>query len=189
MFINQTLEWRLIPTTIYTWNNWFMYQWDTYIDFYPSVIDKIKKLTDKDPIYFKKSNDLSYKLFRKTTQIIDLIVLDHNYYIFNYRLIIASIIFLLIAQHYNVISSDLNKLSDLNYLNVICFKQINVIREVFGEFLMQSFSFKFQEIFFSIIYVSKFLNFEFSYELPLAYRTNDDPWKKVVCVYIYLGKL
>jgi hypothetical protein len=165
-----------------------MSQWDTFLDSYPSVINKIKTLYGIDPIYFKKSDDLSYRNFRMITQIIDLIVLDHNYYIFNYRLIVASTFFLILANHYKVISSDLNKLSDLNYLNLICFKQSNVISEVFGEFLFQSFSFKFQEIFFSIIYVSKFLYFEFNYDLPLAFKANEDILKNVFTIN-YLGQL
>jgi hypothetical protein len=159
-----------------------MCQWDTYLDKYPSVVHKIKTLSCIDPIYFKRSDDLSYRIFRMITQIIDLVVLDHNYYIFNYRLIVASTFFLILANHYKVISSDLDKLRDLNYLNLICFKQANVISEVFGEFLFQSFSFKFQEIFFSIVYVSKFFYFEFNYELPLACKTNEDILKNVFTI-------
>jgi hypothetical protein len=125
--------------------------------------------------FFKRAEESSYNLFRKIAQMIDLIILDTNHYLFNCRMLVASAMFLVFGFHFGLLNMK-SKLNDLNFLNGVCYGNVrskHFLNEVFAEFLFQSFGFQYTEIFFSVIYVSKFLHFQFQYDLPLIVRTND----------------
>lgn len=132
--------------------------------------------------YFKKADENSYNLYRKITQMIDLIILDTNIYLFNSRMIVASAMFLIFGIYFEIFDPKSN-LTDLNYLNSICFGNLrkkHFLNEIYSEFLLQSFGFQYSEIFFSIMYASKFKNFMFSIELPLIIRSNEHLLNEVI---------
>jgi hypothetical protein len=147
-----------------------------YLESFSYIYSKIQLFTPNIPVpFFKKAEENSYNLFRKITQLIDLIILDTNNYLFNGRMIVASAMFLVFGYYFGIFNNKSN-LTDLNYLNNICFgisRKKHFLNEIFSEFLTQSFGFQYTEIFFSIIYVSKFMNFKFNYDLPLIIRSND----------------
>ena len=57
---------------INTWLNWYICQWDLYID----SVDNIKSQLlifiseEEETIYYKKSNDISYYNYRKICQLV-----------------------------------------------------------------------------------------------------------------------
>ena len=77
------LNWKIIPITINIWLNWYICQWDLFIE----TVDNIKNqflnfFSEEKILFFKKSDDNSYYNFRKITQIIDLIQLDEKHFFF-----------------------------------------------------------------------------------------------------------
>jgi len=165
---NKALDWKFFPTTINTWLNWYTNQWDEYLDLFPFINEKITNLTCLNGIYFRRPNNISLKIYRKICQFIDYVIFDHNYYIFNYRFIVASSMFLIIGEYYQVFES-FEKVTELNYLNMICFRAKNIISEVFIEFIINRFEIKIQELYFPIIYLSKLFSLDsYFYEPPLT---------------------
>ena len=67
-----SLEWKLINENINTLLNWYICQWDLYID----SVDNIKSQLlifikeEEETIYYKKSNDISYYNYRKICQLV-----------------------------------------------------------------------------------------------------------------------
>ena len=164
------LQWKIIPITINTWLNWYICQWDLFIDTVDNIKDELLEyLNEENIIFFKKSDDNSYYNFKKITQLIDLIKIDENHFNYNERYLVAASIFIIISLHYNF-DYDFNT-------NLIIFENNNVkdlIFSIYNNFIQQSFDFYFNDINLinSIHYLWKFKDFPFSYELPLIYQVH-----------------
>ena len=73
----------LTPPTLNMWANWYMQQWDFFVQ-----MGYAQSLS----VYFKAPNQPSYMLFRKVMHLIDLSVLEGSYSKYNGRAIVASVI-------------------------------------------------------------------------------------------------
>ena len=178
------IEWKLLPPTINLWLNWYLCQWDVFLDSFDDLREKVLNQYNENILYFKKPDEKSYYQFRNITQVIDLLVLDKKYFLFNQRLLVASAIFLVLGFSLQVFSPDQNGY-DEDFVKEIT--QKTVFSEVFEEFLTQSFGFTMDEIYLPIVYVSKFFNFKFSTDLPLIAQTNEEIVNQVK--YFILGTL
>lgn len=163
------LKWNIIPITINTWLNWYICQWDLFID----TVDDIKErlihfIPESQLIYFKKSNDESYYNYRKITQIIDLIVIDYNHLKYNKRYLVAAAIFIVILLVYGM-SCDIG---EYNYTEGTKEKEI---WDIYSSFVNQSFDVDVYdyEMIECLKYVALFKEFEFNYELPLIYQIEE----------------
>ena len=162
------LNWKIIPITINIWLNWYICQWDLFIE----TVDNIKKqflnfFSEEKILFFKKSDDNSYYNFRKITQIIDLIQLDEKHFFFDDRYLIAASIFLLLSLNFHF---------EFNFEQKEIILQNEKIKKlifnVYNNFIQQSFDYNFsdKQLIDSIKYVFQFKNFNFSFELPLIYQ-------------------
>ena len=166
-----TLGWKLINTNLNTWLNWYICQWDLYIDSVDDIKEKLLKfINEEDIIYYKKSIDSSYYNYRKISQLIDIIILDYYSYNFESRVLMAVCLLVIICINYNL---------DYNFQKK-CLKQktefSKYIFDVYIQFINQSFDFNFfdKNIQKALEYVYKFKKFNFSYDLPLYYQINQD---------------
>jgi len=166
-----TLGWKLINTNINTWLNWYICQWDLYIDSVDDIKEKLLKyINEEEIIYYKKSIDSSYYNYRKICQLIDLIILDYYSYNFEPRVLMAVCLLVIICINYNL---------DYNFKKK-SFKQktefSQYIFDVYIQFINQSFDFNFYDknIQKALEYVYKFKNFKFTYELPLIYQIHPE---------------
>ena len=162
------LNWKIIPITINIWLNWYICQWDLFIE----TVDNIKKqflnfFSEEKILFFKKSDDNSYYNFRKITQIIDLIQLDEKHFFFDDRYLIAASIFLLLSLNFHF---------EFNFEQKEIILQNEKIKKlifnVYNNFIQQSFDYNFsdKQLIDSIKYVFQSKNFNFSFELPLIYQ-------------------
>ena len=160
------------------WLNWYLSQWDVYLESFEEIREKFKMLSnnDNDIIYFKKPDEDTYYNFREITGIIDLIVLDINYLNFSLRKIVAASLFIVIGRNLKIFEEPGN-LNDMRYLLNVT--KNNYFSDIFSDFLHQSFGLSINDIYLAIIYVSKFTKIEFSTELPLIAQTDEDIVKKV----------
>ena len=176
-----SLGWKLIPMTISSWLNWYTCQWDLFVYSIDGIKDKLLLFSDDDNIlFFKRQNEISYYNYRRIYQIIDLIVLDYNFYKYEIRYLIAACFLICICLHYNL-DYDFNKkiFKNKKYINKkntnkndIC----KVLLEIYIQFIEQSFdySFKDKKLNECIYYVYKFINFKFSYDIPLIFQIEQD---------------
>ena len=166
-----TLGWKLINTNINTWLNWYICQWDLYIESVDDIKEKLLKfINEEDIIFYKKTIDNSYYNYRKISQLVDIIILDYYSYNFESRVLMAVCLLLIICINYNL---DYN-FKKKNFKQKTKFSQY--IFDVYIQFINQSFDFNFYDktIQKALEYVYKFKNFNFSYELPLLYQIHQD---------------
>ena len=166
-----TLGWKLINTNINTWLNWYICQWDLYIESVDDIKEKLLKfINEEDIIFYKKTIDNSYYNYRKISQLVDIIILDYYSYNFEPRVLMAVCLLLIICINYNL---DYN-FKKKNFKQKTEFSKY--IFDVYIQFINQSFDFNFHDktIQKALEYVYKFKNFNFSYELPLLYQIHQD---------------
>lgn len=171
-FLLMNIKWEIIPITINTWVNWYICQWDLFIDTVDGIKDKILIGYSEDEIlYFKKSDDKSYYNYRKITQLIDLLSLDYNSLDYNQRFLVGGCIFLVMCLHYGLEYDFLNKqfISDE-------IEKYQGLWEVFCSFVNQSFDIEVKDIkFFKCMsYCWRFKSFEFNFDLPLVYQVEEN---------------
>ena len=166
-----TLGWKLINININTWLNWYICQWDLYIDSVDDIKEQLLKfINEEDIIYYKKSIDSSYYNYRKISQLTDIIILDYYSYNYEHRVLIAVCLLIIICINYNL---DYN-FKKKHFKQKTEFSQY--IFDVYIQFINQSFDFDFfdKNIQKALEYVYKFKNFKFSYELPLFYQIHPE---------------
>ena len=89
--------------TLNAWANFYMAQWDVYAKQNPLETDAMDIEYDDDsssrPLF--KSDDFEdYRRFRMAIQAIDLVVLDLTHLNYNPRHIIATVLYITLAQSY-----------------------------------------------------------------------------------------
>ena len=176
-----SLGWKLIPMTISSWLNWYTCQWDLFVYSIDGIKDKLLLFSDDDNIlFFKRQNEISYYNYRRIYQIIDLIVLDYNFYKHEIRYLISACFLISICLHYNL-EYDFNKKifrnkKNMNKKNVNKNDICKVLLEIYVQFIEQSFdySFKDKKLNECIYYVYKFINFKFTYDIPLIFQIEQD---------------
>ena len=180
-----TLGWKLIPMTISNWLNWYTCQWDLFIDTFNNIKTKILLYSDEDNILlFKRQNEISYYNYRRIYQIIDLIILDYHSYKYEMRHLIAASFLVLICIHYNL-DYDVNKKILKKKKKGINLKKSKSLQKydigktllnIYSQFIERSFdySFKDKNLNECINYVYKFINFRFSYNIPLIFQIEQD---------------
>lgn len=140
-------------------------------------------------LYFKKTDEKAYEIYREVAQLIDIYAVDYNSLIYSSRHLVACAIFLVLCFNLyipyfmpeNINKFDFDKQFYIEFIKDQTSMHKNFV-DVYGEFLHQSFNISFGEIIDTLVYCSKFLNFEFSYDLPLIVQTNSDISDNV---YIY----
>lgn len=179
----------LSAPTLNTWMNWYISQWDIYVDSFPEVSEKLKNSNCK--IYFKKADDHSYRIYRQISQIIDLITLDINHTRHDNRKLIASCLFLSLEINSGI--NDFSKQYEIENKENMANEKINFSKdyyksyfqdnsnqriEIYLDFLRQSFNFQLEDILDALVYMSKFIQMynKADYELPLCiqYAAEDD---------------
>lgn len=92
------LGWYMTPPTYSMWANWYMNQWDIFINENEYAMTHIVIQNCPD-LTFKSSNESSYTRFREVMQIMDLIILDQNCLLYQPRGLVVSIMFLILGIH------------------------------------------------------------------------------------------
>ncbi|OMJ82547.1 hypothetical protein SteCoe_16711 [Stentor coeruleus] len=80
----KSMNWKILPSTLYSWSNWLMTEWDNY--------------NSEIPVRFKQSCKTSYKLFRQIVGIVDAVVLDDYHLRFRRSALAAGAIYLVIHR-------------------------------------------------------------------------------------------
>lgn len=167
------------PCTINTWLNWYASQWDLFVE---SFIDLQEFPSLESKLFFKKADDKSYLVFRKLTQIIDLISLDFYRLQYSNREIVASVLILTLLESIGSIHmSTFNIIHNIeSKFNVFKIKSIledlstkeeeRILINTFIDFLFQSFNYQLEDIDKTLQYVSDFFFFikDVNIDIPIT---------------------
>ena len=176
--IIQTLKWQIVPITINTWLNWYLFQWDLFVETIPGVKEAITS-NKKDVIYFKKPDENYYFYYRQVTQLIDIFSIDHESLIIPDRFLIAAAIFLTICSIWEIEQFRKENLNKFDYdkdffLGFIAQKELYVVK-IFSQFLKESLNMEFDDptLIVALKYSIMFIGLEFNYNLPLVIQSNN----------------
>lgn len=181
------------------WLNWYLCQWDLFIESLPEMKEKLLKFNhknklrlksnnEKDIIYFKKTEEKCYIYYRQATQLIDALVTDYNHLKFEQRHLIAAVIFIIISIYYELPLFCKDKKSENSqirineefFINLKDSKDFEILLDkVFGEFLSQSFNFYWKDIIPACLYCYNYVFFEYSYDLPLIIQLKNEQYENV----------
>ena len=178
--MSHALNWRLAPTTIYTWANWYMVEWDNFLDSSPVVLQAriVNNNPNNELIHFKLANREAYTKFRELIQLIDCMVLDIETLQYQNRAIVASLLYILIGKYYRqfTLSEIIHEIPVSSYF---LFNDTQGLNHMFQEFLKYSFGYKLEDLLPTIQYVAKFFSLPISCDLPNAAKANPENVFKV----------
>jgi len=170
----KNLKWFLNPPTLSTWANYYMCQWDLYVehtDFaknHPLVRDNEEGL-----IQYKQPNEKSYARFREMMQLIDCAILDVQTLQYKPRTLIASFMYMTLGKYFKQFTTqqihDEFPHSSLHLIN-----QEYAFNHLFGDFLIYSFGFELIDLLPSIQYGSTFFKLPLNFDLPTAAKINKE---------------
>jgi len=167
------LNWHLAPPTLNMWANWYMSQWDSYIQYNMYALNHPLILSLYDPIMvFKQPNDKSYARFRELNQLIDLSLLDIATLQYCPRALIASSMYVLLAYHFGQATKEdivLQFGQGSGFLNAEF-----PFNDLFGNYLTTCFGFNLSELLPTIQYISSFMALPFNYDIPATRKKSED---------------
>ena len=109
MHIAKHLEFQLTPPTLCTWANWYLGQWDVYLEtsefalHHPLILQLRRGASEGEeatlPLRFKVQNELAYARFREVFQVLDAMTLDVGFLQYRPRALVASAIYLVLGMH------------------------------------------------------------------------------------------
>ena len=172
----------MVPPTLNMWGNWYMSQWDLYIESNPYALNHpLVQAVDDPYVVFKQPNEKSYARFREFIQILDISLLDVKTLQYKTRAIVASTLYLLLAYHFG--QATRHQIYQ-TFVHSSHFLNPNFpFNDLFTDFLTQSFGFALPELLPTIQYMATFLAIPFNYDLP-SVANNQQILD--VCIYIYI---
>lgn len=165
--ILRTLRWNLVPPTLNTWAQWYLSQWDLYIEKSPYALSHplILSLGKEAIIQFRQPNEDSYLLFREIMQYLDCITLDVEHLQYNKRTLVASLIYLIVGKSYK--QFGLKQIAEeFPSSSMFLLNKQNLYNNFFSNFLEFIVGFQMEELLPSVQYVAPFFKLPLVFELP-----------------------
>lgn len=175
--ILKTLQWEIIPITLNTWMNWYICQWDLFLDTFDEMVSKLAKAyANENVVYFKRPDDKAYYNYRKMAQVIDLCALTEGSLSYDSRSLVACGILIVLMLNYDSALIDVMTSEQLD--NDFFYSLLQNSKEYIGvyrEFIKQSFNFEWNdsELIHSMIHVGRFIKYNFKYDVPLVYQISN----------------
>jgi len=129
-----------------------MNQWDFFIE--------NEQIEDKAT--FKVMGPQSYERFREVMQILDIAILDIETLQHQPRVLVISVLYLVLALYYKVMS-----VKDIKMYGLGDYLKNNAFNKQFGVFLERHLSWEIEDMLPGIQYLSQFFVLPFSYVLPV----------------------
>ena len=158
------MKYFLNPPTLNMWANWYMNQWDLFIENKEnfSHFNFSLKL-----VQFKAPNEKSYLLFREFMQILDNILLDIETLQYKPRALVGSLMYLILGKDLQEFSLQ-QIIEDFPFTsNYLINNKIN-FNYAFAKFLTYCFGFELFELLPTIQFVATFFGLPILNNLPIA---------------------
>lgn len=163
-----------------TWANWYMCQWDLYIEHSEFAKSHFLITTCKEGlIQFKHPNEKSYARFREIMQLIDCAMLDVQTLQYKPRDVIASFMYILLGKYFKQFTEQ-QIYEEFSKSSLYLIDQQIAFNDLFGDFLLYSFGFQLVDLLPSIQYASTFLKLPLNFDLPTAAKINKENVLEVI---------
>ncbi|KAL4439130.1 hypothetical protein ABPG74_008905 [Tetrahymena malaccensis] len=175
--ILQQLNFMVNPPTVSFWGNWFMSQWDIFIQTSEKAQNSklILKLYESNSCFvqFRQATSQSYELFREYMQIMDFSILDVQTLQIKATQLHCSIMYLVLGKAHGIytIEDIQNRVAE----GFIFTKQTQEFNDIYNEFASVSFGISIQNIIPCIQYISKFFILPVNNSLPFIISEMKEP--------------
>ncbi|EGR29663.1 n-terminal domain protein [Ichthyophthirius multifiliis] len=185
--IVEKLNFRLNPPTYSMWCNWFMCQWDIFVE-NSSFAQNSQLVYEYFKInnclnQFKQPNEQSYSLYREFMQIIDCSIMNIKTIGFEKKIIIASLMYLVLGKSFKVFNTnDIVNIFQDSYsflLDPSC-----IFNELFQAFLNESFGLQLLDLLHTIQYLCQYFTISFNFDLPRAAKINQESLLQVYYIFL-----
>ena len=159
------LKWKIYYVNINTWLNWYICQWDLFIDTVESIKNElIKNYEEQNIFYFEKKNEQAYYNYRLIYQIIEIIKFDIDSLLYDNKILVLCAIFICIENYYK-------KINNTNSTYILIFNKF--IQFNINEDIINDESYK-NTMNYCKNLVNEFLeNNLYNFDLPIFYQTNN----------------
>lgn len=161
----KALNWKLTPPTMNNWAQWYLNQWDLFIERIISDGNPEFSSLLKEVVFFRKQNDKSYFRFREIMQLLDACLLNVKTLKYSPRTLLAAFMFLAIGSYYGVFDKreifekfSKNGLAALN--------KPTEFHRLFAAYLEYCFGFQLEELVSSVEYAAKYFQLPLNFEPP-----------------------
>jgi hypothetical protein len=131
----KVLSWRITAPTVYTVTNWLMSQWDSFLHYHfghipqnnPDYFSHLnrpeeQKAFESRYISFKLANNISYRRFRETLQVLDAFCLSIDVLKYSSRSVAAALLFLSVSEYFRQTNFEIitfgSEFQNLQFSNV-----------------------------------------------------------------------
>ena len=202
VFMLRHIRWNVLPPTPFNYLNWLMTQWDSFIQFHFSCVpfnncSDFKSLSagektvqqkqyEKRMILFKAANQLAYKRYRETLQILDANSLELNSV--KPKFIAAGLLYLMVCKYFFESNYELlyyngpdsgDKYKNCKNLYVddngtqisgeFNIESSSFVHELFSSFIAESFDvFNIEEIYEAVRVFHELIELEVDFSLPIV---------------------
>ena len=178
-----TLSFRITPPTLNTWANWFVSQWDLFVDEAEYAQNNPLFECSPYPIKFKLPTQQSYTLYRNLMQVLDASILEIQTLQYRQRALILSIMYVLIGREIGIFNTKMI-VNDFIDSSQYLLDNSNEFNNLFGRFVLDCFGVQLPNLLPTIQYVSSFFSLDFDISLPIAAKID----KENVLQVTLLGK-
>ncbi len=193
--ILKTLRFELNPSVIPFWSDWFMSQWDLFIEekqadssfailqissnFNEKNDDQISWNSEKI-IQFRQPNENNYKLFREFFQLVDCAVLDPEFMEKDGKKVVLTFFCMIIWGFFMRV--EWRKIGE-RYREILG-EESKITRKLIEEFLQRTSDCQLSDLFNVFEFCAKFFELKIKYDYPLATKINRENVLEVLYIDI-----
>jgi len=166
------------------WANWYMNQWDQYVQHSPYASNHTLLQSVVDPlVIFRQPTDKSYARYRELMQLIDISTLDIMTLQYHPRAIVASALYVLLAFHLGQATKE--EISTLFSQSSQFLTTWHPFNDLFANFLITVFGFELHELLPTIQYIAPFMALPFNYQLPTNETGTEFHFEEFLAIQTY----
>ena len=165
------LKWSLNSPTLNSWANWYLSQWDLYLETIPTSMNSLLSNGTAKRLFFKRPCEESYSLFRELHQLIDCAVLDIQSLRYTQRGLLAAFMYLVLEKSCMQRTAK-EVVEEFSRKDSSALKERSEFNKLFGEFLRFGFGFELKEMAPIILYAACFFRLPLKFDLPAAVKMN-----------------
>jgi hypothetical protein len=173
-----TLGFKVTPPTINLWSNWYMTQWDNFLEESAYAMSHPLLKSQKTQARFRMPSEQSYALFREYMQLVDTAILDIQTLQYKPRAIIAAFFYVLLGKKYEQFSVE-KIVSEFPYSSLYLLDESFAYNDLFSNFMENYFGMSLLDLLPTIQYVSTYFSLPTNLSLPVAAKIDKENVLKV----------
>lgn len=164
---------KVTPPTLNLWANWYMAQWDNFLDESAHARNHPLIKSQKTLPRFRLPCEQSYALYRELMQLVDAALLDVETLKYKQRALIASFLYSLMGREFKQFTLE-QIVYEFPHSSLYLLDESFAFNDLFGGFLQQCFAVALLDLLPTIQYISTYFNLPINVSLPVAAKVDKD---------------